>query len=163
MYVAIEKGHPLPWVAEQGFRSTRQTLEAGFWGWPYRYQNRPPGLVKTFEIFAREFPAGEVRLGENAASKKRLPYVVFVKPVTLLYENFRHDAFGQAPADWTVATGGATVVDIPDYDAEMRPTSFDLSTVPRYVPLDLRGLKLESGAAPGRRVSRTSIRRSRRR
>jgi hypothetical protein len=122
VYVAIEKGHPLPWLTEQGFRSTGQTLEAGFWGRPYRYQNRPPGLVKTFEIFAREFPAGAVRLGENAASKKRLPYLVFVKPVTLLYENFRHDAFGQAPAAWTVATEGAAVVDIPDYDAEMRPT-----------------------------------------
>jgi hypothetical protein len=35
---------------------------------------------------------------------------------------------------------------VPDYDAEMRPSVFDLSTLPRYRPLDLRALRLAAGA-----------------
>lgn len=150
VFVACEKGHPLPWLKEHGFTATGKTMEAGFWGWPYRYQNRPPSLRKEFEIFSREYPAGEVKLGTNPA-KPRSPYVVFVRPQALLFENFRRTDFGQPPVGWKIAaTGGrATVEDVPDYDAEMRPTSFDIATVPRYVPLDLRGMKLACSSSDG--------------
>jgi hypothetical protein len=146
VYVAKEPDQKLAWLAEQGFQPTGQTLEAGFWGWPYRYQNRPPGLVKKFEILAKDFPAGEVALGLNSTNKKHLPYLVFIKPDQLAFENFRSDEIGGSPARWRVEENGGRVVvaDIPDYDAEMRPTVFDLTTVPRYVPLDLRGLRLEA-------------------
>lgn len=143
VYVAIEKGTAPSWLAEQGFKPTGATLEAGYWGWPYRWQNRPPTLVKTMDLFARAFPPGEVHLGKNPASRSRLPYVVFVQPALLLFENFRPERFDAAPSQWQT-TGMTRVVDIPDYDAELRPSTFDLSTVPRYTPLDLRGLRLEA-------------------
>jgi hypothetical protein len=72
--------------------------------------------------------------------------VVFVRPQALVYENFRGTEFGRVPAGWKISARGgvAAVVDVPDYDAEIRPSSFELTTVRRYVPLDLRALKLES-------------------
>ena len=78
--------------------------------------------------------------------RAKLPYIVFVQPSLLAFENFRRDTIGAAPAAWKIS-GGAAVVDVPDYDAEMRPSAFDLGTVPRYRPLDLRALKLEPGAS----------------
>lgn len=149
VYVAKETGQKLDWLAEQGFAATGQTLEVGEWKWPYRYRNRPPTTRRAFDIYAKEFPPGEVTLGKNGTSSRHLPYIVFARPALMAYENFRQDEIGGPPGRWQVAAGGvrATVVDITDYDAEMRPSAFDLSTVPRYVPLDLRGLKLEAGAA----------------
>lgn len=148
VYVAVEKGRVPAWLREQGFQAANETAEAGFWGWPYRYRNRPPTLVKTLELYAKTFTPGEVTLGKNPADRSHLPYVVFVKPAFLLYENFRADPLGGAPAHWRT-TGAAHVVDVPDYDGELRPSSFDLTTVARYTPLDLRGLRLESKAEGG--------------
>jgi hypothetical protein len=146
VYVAAPQDQQLAWLAEQGFSSTGRTMELGQWGWPYRYRNRPPQTVHTFELFAKDFPAGEVSLGENP--ERGLPYVVFVQPALLLYENFHRSTIGQAPDGWRVATGSGRVrvVDNLDYPGEMRPTVFDLATVPRYRPLDLRSLELQSAA-----------------
>lgn len=145
VYVAKPKGTTLDWLAKDGFKNTSQFLTVGHWDWPYRYQDRPPAETTEFNLLAKEFPAGEVTLGPNATGE-RLPYIVFVQPALLTFQNFRHDTPGAAPAGWKI-TGKAAVVDVPDYDAEMRPSAFDLATVPRYRPLDLRALRLESGAS----------------
>jgi hypothetical protein len=145
IFVAKPKGAKLNWLAKDGFKATGQTLTVGNWDWPYRYRNRPPTKKIEFDILSKQFPAGEVTLGPNSTDKQ-LPYIVFVQPSLLAFENFRRDTIGSAPAAWKV-NGRATVVDVSDYDAEMRPSAFDLSTVPRYVPLDLRALKLEPGAS----------------
>jgi len=146
VFVAIPQGKKLDWLAADGFAATGQTLAVGQWGWPYRYRSRPPATTTVFEIFSKQFPAGQVKLGANAASARQLPYLVFVQPSLLAYENFRRDPIGSSPGAWKI-TGRATIVDVPDYDAELRPSVFDLSTVRRYRPLDLRALKLEPGAA----------------
>ncbi|MEN6534249.1 MAG: glycosyl hydrolase 115 family protein [Bryobacteraceae bacterium] len=148
VYVAKQKGQQLPWLAESGFTPTGETLEVGEWDWPYRYRNRPPGKTHVFEMFSKDFPAGEVTLGNNVTDTHQLPYIVFVKPDLLAFENFRRIEAGGPPSDWRVAENGGrvTVVDIPDYAAELRPSAFDLTTVPRYIPLALRGLKLETSA-----------------
>lgn len=132
------------WLYKDGFTSTGQILKVGEWNWPYRYQNRPPESIHTFEIFSKEFPAGNVVLGNN--SEARLPYIIFIKPSILVFENFRDTEYGSPPKNWDINENGGCikVVDIPEYDGEMRPSVFDLSTVPRYTPLDLRGLKLET-------------------
>ncbi len=146
VFIAKPKGKKLDWLGKDGFKNTRQTMTVGHWGWPYRYRSRPPSETIEFDIVSKQFPAGEVTLGPNATSTSQLPYIVFVQPSLLAFENFRRDAIGAAPAAWKVS-GRATVVDVPDYDGEMRPSVFDLSTVPRYRPLDLRALKLEAGAS----------------
>ncbi|MCX6907519.1 MAG: glycosyl hydrolase 115 family protein [Verrucomicrobia bacterium] len=146
VFVAKPKGKKLDWLAKEGFKATRQTMTVGHWEWPYRYRNRPPTDSIVFDFVSKQFPTGEVTLGPNATSTSQLPYIVFVQPSLLAFENFRRDAIGAAPAAWKVS-GRASVVDVTDYDAEMRPSAFDLSTVPRYCPLDLRALKLEPGAS----------------
>jgi hypothetical protein len=146
VFVAKPKGKKLDWLGKSGFKATGQTMLVGHWDWPYRYRNRPPTDTIVFDFVSKQFPAGEVTLGPNAKSDRQLPYIVFVQPSLLAFENFRRNAIGSAPAAWKI-TGRATVVDVPDYDAEMRPSAFDLSTVPRYRPLDLRALKLERGAS----------------
>ncbi len=146
VFVAKPKGKKLDWLEKDGFKDIHQTLTVGHWSWPYRYRNRPPSDTIEFDILSKEFPAGAVTLGPNATSAKQLPYIIFVQPSLLAYENFRGSAIGTAPGAWKI-DGRATVVDVPDYDAEMRPSAFDLSTVPRYVPLDLRALKLENGSS----------------
>ncbi len=144
VYVAKLAGQSLAWLEEHGFRNTAKTTEVGYWGWPYRYRKRPPQTTYTFELFAKEFPAGEVALGENPPRTARLPYIVFIQPQLLLYENFHDEAVGRAPGGWQVTAGGGTVeiVENPDYEGEMRPTAFDLATVPRYRPLRLKSLRL---------------------
>ncbi|MCL5742339.1 MAG: glycosyl hydrolase 115 family protein [Acidobacteria bacterium] len=143
VYVAEEKGVELTWLAAQGFRDTGQTLEVGEWDWPYRYRGLPPTKTHTFQIFAKDFSRGEVALGRNPAKGRYLPYLVFVKPALLAFENFRRGLAG-----WQVNPHGGrvAVADIRDYAAELRPSVYDLTTVPRYTPLVLRGLKLESAA-----------------
>jgi len=145
VYVAKPKGRRLDWLETEGFAASGEVLTVGHWGWPYRYQNRPPSDTSDYELYTKAFPAGEVKLGPNAESLRQEPYIVFVRPELLAFENFRSTAFGAQPAAWTCA-GKAAVVDVPDYDAELRPSAFDLSTVPRYRPLDLRALRLEAGA-----------------
>ncbi|MFA7005905.1 MAG: hypothetical protein WC429_17810, partial [Verrucomicrobiia bacterium] len=145
VFIAKPKGKKLDWLGKDGFKNTRQTMTVGHWEWPYRYRNRPPSEMIEFDILSKQFPAGEVTLGSNATSTSQLPYIVFVQPSLLAFENFRRDVIGSAPAAWKTS-GRATVVDVPDYDAEMRPSVFDLSTVPRYRPLDLRAVKFEAGA-----------------
>lgn len=149
--VAKASKQDLPWLAADGFVSTGQKVEVGHWGWPYRYRNRPPTSVSTFDLFAKEFPAGEVRLGKNDGSARRgLPYIVFVKPSLLLYENFQGQTLGQPAAGWRLA-GQVAVVRNPDYDGQMRPSVFDLATVRAYRPLDLKSLELRTrGSAPAR-------------
>ena len=146
VYVACDKKNILDWLSKDGFVSTKQILKVGHWDWPYRYQNRPPTEILDFEIFSKEFPAGRVVLGKNP--EKGLTYIVFVKPEILLFENFRSYDFNAKPASWSVNENGGyvKVTDIPEYDGELRPSVFDLTTVPRYTPLDLRGLKLETGS-----------------
>jgi hypothetical protein len=146
VYVAVPKGKRLDWLEADGFAATGETLTVGHWGWPYRYRNRPPSDTADYALFAKAFPPGDVKLGLNAASLRQEPYIVFVRPLLLAFENFRATAFGAAPAGWT-CEGSAAVADVPDYDAELRPSAFDLSTVPRYRPLDLRALRLEAGTA----------------
>ncbi len=143
VYVATRNKKELPWLDERGFTDTGKTLEIGHWGWPYRYRNRPARYATRYAIFTRQFPAGRVELGANA--DKGNPYIVFVQPSTLVFDNFHGAAIGNPPPGWNVTPGGGavTVVDNPDYDAEMRPTVFDISTVPRYVPLDLKSLRLQ--------------------
>lgn len=141
VFVAKPKDQKLDWLARDGFRPTGQSLAVGRWDWPYRYRNRPPAETIEFDILSKRFAAGEVVLGPNVTSERQLPYAVFVRPSLLAFENFREDAIGAAPAAWRVG-GRARVVDVPDYDAEMRPSAFDLGTVPRYRPLDLRALEL---------------------
>ena len=147
VYVAKPQGKKLPWLAEQGFREIEPTMEVGYWGWPYRYRNRPPQKVEVFKLFAKEFPAGEVTLGKNAASG--LPYIVFIQPRLLMYENFHGQPVGQTPVGWRVAANGGRVevVANPDYEGEMRSSVFDLSTVNRYRPLELKSLRLATSAA----------------
>lgn len=149
VYVACQQGSTPEWLARDGFVSTGQTLEVGQWGWPYRYQNRPPGKVEIFEIFAKKLPAGDVVLGKN--TDEGFPYIVFIKPSALAFENFRDTEAGTRPANWDISENGESVkvVDIPDYDGELRPSVFDLSTVPRYTPLDLKGLRLEAKGQSG--------------
>ncbi len=173
VYVAVQRGQELPWLAAVGFTRTGETLEVGEWGWPYRYRNRPPDQRHVFDVYAKDFPPGDVALGENVtptggggarnpaleaqirsdpadptayrafANANQFPYLVFVKPALLAYENFRSTEPGAAPAKWQL-TGRASVVEIPDYPGELRPSAFDLTTVPRYTPLRLRGLKMEA-------------------
>ncbi len=146
VYVAKPEGKNLDWLEKEGFVPAGERLTVGHWGWPYRYQNRPPSDTSDYELFAKAFPAGEVKLGPNASSLRQEPYIVFVRPELLAFENFRATEFGAQPAAWTCA-GKVSLVDVPDYDAELRPSVFDLSTVPRYRPLDLRALRLEAGAS----------------
>lgn len=135
----------LDWLDGQGFRATGKTVEVGHWGWPYRYRNRGPDVVYPFELYAKKFPAGAVSLGKNPRSGKGLPYIVFVEPELLLYENFHRQAIGQPPAGWRGA--GMIVASNPDFEGEMRASAFDLSTVRRYRPLGLKSLVLAPGAA----------------
>ncbi len=147
VYVAKQEGRDMAWLPEQGFEPTGESMEVGHWGWPYRYQNRPPQAITRFEFWSKEFPAGEVRLGKQPSSGKRgMPYIVFVQPKLLLYENFHQATIGQAPPGWRIADGQArvSVVANPDYEGQMRATSFDLATVPRYRPLGLKSLELAS-------------------
>ena len=146
VYVAANDSRQLDWLSEQGFAATGKTLRVGFWGWPYRYRNRPPDKIVEYEIFAKDFAAGSVTLGKNSANKRDYPYIVFVKPALLAYERFQDTAAGRAPEGWRIEANGGTagVVDNPDYDAEIRPTVFNLSTVPRYTPLDLQSLRMQS-------------------
>ncbi|MFA7174231.1 MAG: hypothetical protein WC340_12640, partial [Kiritimatiellia bacterium] len=146
VYVAKPKAKKLDWLETDGFTATGKSLTVGKWGWPYRYRNRPPTSENEYELFAKTFQAGEVQLGPNAVKAGQEPYIVFVRPELLAFENFRNDTFGDPPAAWS-CKGRAFVVDVPDYDAEMRPSVFDLNTVPRHQPLDLRALKLEAGAS----------------
>ncbi|MFA7174897.1 MAG: glycosyl hydrolase 115 family protein [Kiritimatiellia bacterium] len=146
VYVAKPKANKLDWLEADEFAATSESLTVGNWNWPFRYRNRPPNYKTDYELFAKTFQAGEIKLGPNAEDPRQLPYVVFVRPELLVFENFRSDTFGDPPAAWS-CKGRAVVVDVPDYDAEIRPSVFDLSTVPRYQPLDLRGLKLEAGAS----------------
>jgi len=146
VYVAKPKTKKLDWLETDGFAATGESLTVGDWDWPYRYRNRPPTSENEYELFAKTFPAGEVKLGPNAANTRQEPYIVFVRPELLAFENFRRDTFGNSPAAWK-CKGRSVVVDVPDYDAEIRPSVFDLSTVPRYQPLDLRALRLEAGAS----------------
>jgi len=144
VFVAKPTDQKLEWLAADGFKPTGQTLTIGHWDWPYRYQNRPPTQTYKFDIWSKDFPAGEVALGPNV-KKGQFPYIVFVRPSPLAYENFRRDT-----SAWKI-TGRASIVKVLDYDAEMRPSVFDLSTVPRYRVLDLRALKLEAGASAERK------------
>ncbi len=146
VYVAVPKGPRPDWLEADGFAPAGETLTVGHWVWPYRYRNRPPSDADDYDLFAKRFSAGEVKLGPNAKSARQEPYIVFVRPSLLAFENFRGAEFGAQPASWSCG-GKVAVVDVPDYDAELRPSAFDLSTVPRYRPLDLRALKLEAGAA----------------
>jgi len=143
--VAKEKKQSLKWLAEAGFQPLQGALEVGYWGWPYRYRNRPPQRIYQFELYAKDFPAGAVTLGPNVAEGKGIPYIVFVQPSLLLFENFRQPADTAPPRSWQVKpAGSASLVAYPEYDGEMRPTVFDLSTVNRYRPLGLCGLRLDS-------------------
>jgi hypothetical protein len=146
VYVARPPGQALGWLAPDGFTATGQRLEVGQWTWPYRYRNRPPTRIHSFDLFAKQFPAGTVTLGKNPSHG--LPYIVFIKPSLLLYENFHGQAAGPAPAGWRVAAKGGrvAVVDNPDYEGLMRPSVFDLATVPRYRPLGLKSLELRTTA-----------------
>lgn len=146
VYVAKPRTKKLDWLEAEGFAASGESLTVGDWDWPFRYRNRPPTSENEYELFAKSFPAGEVKLGPNAANTRQEPYIVFVRPELLAFENFRRDTFGTPPAAWA-CKGRAAVVGVPDYDAEIRPSVFDLSTVPRYQPLDLRALKLEAGAS----------------
>ncbi|MEN6407390.1 MAG: glycosyl hydrolase 115 family protein [Thermoguttaceae bacterium] len=144
VFVACLRDKPLDWLEKKGFQSTGQTMDVGQWGWPYRYQQRPPTKTRTFELFAKSFPAGQVTLGKNPKSSKTLPYIVFVQPELLVYENFHGQPVGGEPRGWRVQNGGgqASVVANLDYPGEMRDSAFDLSTVRRYRPLDLKSLRL---------------------
>ncbi|MEN6557738.1 MAG: glycosyl hydrolase 115 family protein [Thermoguttaceae bacterium] len=155
VFVACLKDKPLSWLETKGFQSTGQTMDVGQWGWPYRYQHRPPTKIHTFELFAKSFPAGQVALGKNKKESKKenqkgskkdrpLPYIVFVQPELLVYENFRGQPIGDSPRGWRVENGGgrASIVANLDYPGEMRDSVFDLSTVRRYRPLDLKSLRL---------------------
>jgi len=148
VYVAKQKNQQLDWISSQGFAKADQTVEVGFWGWPYRYRNRPADKTVTYELFAKEFPAGKVTLGKNLPSGKGYPYIVLVRPSLLAYENFHDVSPGSVPVNWRAEPNGGTVqvVDNPDYDAQIRPTVFDLRTVPRYTPLELQSLKLQTTA-----------------
>lgn len=147
VYVAYQHDSTPEWILNEGFYNTGKNLQVGYWGWPHRYQNRPADKIYDYNIYAKEYPAGNVVLGKN---KKRidegLPYIVLVKPFTLIFENFRDTEFNSHPKEWTIYENGGCVeiVDIPEYDGDLRPSIFDLTTVPRYTPLDLRGLKMES-------------------
>jgi hypothetical protein len=147
VYIALQQGkaNKLPWLAEMGFEPADKVMEVGRWGWPYRYRNRPPEKIDSYDLFVKAFPAGTVELGPNPTTKMKMePYVVFVQPSLLAYENFHADPLGQSPPGWAVAPHGAQVVVVanPDYEGEMRPTVFDLSTVRRYRPLGLKSLRL---------------------
>jgi hypothetical protein len=157
VYVARQRGQELPWLAASGFRATGETLEIGEWGWPYRYRNRPPTSTHVFDLYSKDFPRGEVVLGNNVTDRKQFPYMVFVQPASLAFENFRGVAVGERPAKWRMEENGgkAAVAAIPDYDAELRPSDFDLTTVPRYTPLVLRGLRLENGVGSTGAVTAT--------
>ncbi len=141
VYVALPQRDKLDWLEKDGFKLDGQTLTVGEWAWPYRYRNRPPAKTTQFDIYSKEFSAGEVKLGPNVTKLGSLPYIVFVKPSLLAYENFR-----EGSSLWKI-NGPASVVKINDWDAEMRPSEFDLSTVPRYRPVDLHALRLEAGAS----------------
>lgn len=143
VYIAYEKGESLGWLNNMGFKRIDQNITIGEWGWPYRYQNRPPDSTHALEVYVKSFEPGKVSLGSNPESQQCLPYIVFIQPELLVYENFRNTTFNKTPQNWTL-NGDTKVVDIPDYDAEMRPTAFDISTVPRYQTLDLRGLRVGS-------------------
>ena len=142
LFIALAKGPELEWLVKDGFKKVDKTMKVGRWGWPYRYRNRPAKYTDTYTVYAKTFPAGPVTLGANDSDKRRNPYVVFVKPELLAFENFRQTEFGAQPAGWQ-CDGKVSVVDVPDYDAGMRETVFDLTTLPRYTPLDLRALKIE--------------------
>ncbi|MDD4778852.1 MAG: glycosyl hydrolase 115 family protein [Fermentimonas sp.] len=146
VYVAYQHGSTPEWILNEGFYPTGKTLKVGYWGWPYRYQNRPSDTTYDFEVYAKEYPAGNVVLGRNKGIDGGLPYIVLIKPSTLIFENFRDTEFNSHPEEWIISENGGSVkvVDIPDYDGDLRPSIFDLTTVPRYTPLDLRGLKMES-------------------
>lgn len=147
VYIAKPKGVKLEWLSKEGFKATHQTMNVGHWDWPYRYCNRPPSDTIVFDFVAKQIPACEVVLGPNETSQRHLPYIVFVQPTLLASENFRKIETGSVPtAPWEIK-GHASTVKMPDYDAEIRPSVFDLTTVPRYRPLDLRALRLESGAS----------------
>jgi hypothetical protein len=152
VFVAKPKGKKLDWLAADGFKAIHQTLTVGHWDWPYRYRNRPPSETVEFDILAKQVPSGAVTLGPNATSTRQLPYIVFVQPALLAFENFRGDTPGAVPAAWQVK-GHGVVVDVPDYEGEMRPSVFELGTVPRYRPLGLRGLKLEGGVSAALKFS----------
>ncbi|GAA5219945.1 hypothetical protein GCM10025777_05750 [Membranihabitans marinus] len=151
VYVAYQKGEDLTWLKDMGFKPTGQSMTVGEWGWPYRYQNRPSDSLYVLQLYAKDFESGPVVLGKNPESKDLLPYIVFVQPSLIMYENFRDTEIGEQPSNWMIeeSTGRAEVVDIVEYDGEMRPTVFDITTVPRYQTLDLRGLKLESSTEEG--------------
>ena len=151
VYVAKLAGQSLEWLKKQGFRDTEKSMEVGQWSWPYRYRNRPPQTTHLFQLFAKDFPAGQVTLGENPPQKDRFPYIVFVQPRLLLFENFHGGAVGQSPEGWQIAPGSGRVeiVANPDYEGEMRPTVFDLATVPRYRPLGLKSLRLSTASGSG--------------
>jgi hypothetical protein len=155
VYVAVQRGQDLPWLAADGFRATGESLEVGEWNWPYRYRNRPPSKTHVFDLYAKDSPRGEVVLGNNTTDKRQFPYLVFVQPASLLFENFRAATAGSQPPGWQVRENGgkAVVVDVPDYAAELRPSVFDLSTVPRYTPLVLRALRLDGGATASLRFA----------
>ncbi len=144
VYVAKQARLELPWLVEAGFHPVDGEMTIGQWGWPYRYRNRPPQLVHSFDLYAKDFPGGEVELGPNPENRKHLPYIVFVQPVLLARENFKATVLGQTPDGWRIQLGGgqAAVVANPEYDGEMRATSFDISTVNRYRSLDLKSLRL---------------------
>ncbi len=144
VYVAKEQGQKLDWLAADHFRPEGQTFQVGHWGWPYRYRNRPPDKVHTFEIFAKDFPAGQVSLGKQPAAGDGLPYIVFVRPAILAYENFHDCPVGSRPPGWRIDPNGGLVdvVPNPDYEGRMRDSVFDLSTVRRYRPLGLKSLRL---------------------
>jgi hypothetical protein len=127
------------------FKPRSQSMTVGHWDWPYRYRNRPPTNVFAFDLFAKDFAAGEVRLGPNLAQGKALPYIVLVEPSLVLYENFRRNEAGSRPDRWRIDDGGglAEVVALGEYQGELRPTCFELATARRYQPLDLMGLKLQ--------------------
>ncbi len=153
VYVAKPKDTELPWLTEAGFEREEATMDVGRWGWPYRYRNRPPQTVYTFELYAKQFSAGEVKLGPNSEQHNDLPYIVFIRPVLHAYENFKSVAVGQMPAGWKIERNGglAEVVANPDYEGDMRASVFDISTVRRYQPLGLKSFRLaatESSNAP---------------
>ncbi|HWQ55431.1 MAG TPA: glycosyl hydrolase 115 family protein [Bryobacteraceae bacterium] len=148
VYVAKQKGQELAWLSADGFTRTGETLEVGEWGWPYRYRNRPPNVIHRFELFVKDFQGGEVTLGDNIRDTGQLPYLVFVKPAFLAFENFRGTEPGSIPTGWDIDANGneVAVVAVTDYAGELRPSAFDLTTVPRYTPVVLRGLKLAASA-----------------
>ena len=150
VYVAVAGSlRKLDWLSSaQGFTDVGKNLEVGFWGWPYRYRNRPADKTATsYAIFAKQFPAGEVGFGQELRptdmairiscswSHRCWPMRTFTTPCT-----------ARVPDGWRVEPNGGMVevVDNPDYDAEIRPTVFDLRTVPRYTPLDLQSLELKT-------------------